>query len=540
MKKRMLALILALLMVLAVAPVYALAEASQYADPYEFEIYYNYDWWGIKPWGEDATSQYWSEKFNINVIQNKPDADAAAKLNLMISSGDLPDVIQMDRGADHQRVAQLGMFVDLAPLMDVNPTLKEEIAESTLDLLKIDGVLYSIPHWARKGATGGNELWMYNKAIYEQLGEEVDFSTFEGLYAYATAVKEKVPANNNGLPVIPFATQNNNDALDMIPMAFYRSMGGPRTTNNYTARIDGRIQLKLRDPIYRQAVMEANKWYREGLITETQFSDTNDQMIEKFSSGRTALLYYDFSQDDNNHFRQILMENNPGDDYLQLLNPVYPPSAGVEKTYPDHKETTGWNVLCITKNAKDPQRIYDFLTYMLTKQGSIEMMYGPQGEWWDELDANGNPILKTPSADMNAEELERIGTWRWSFCSHSDNVDLTKFAVNEMQPEDKRSWVESTQANVLSPIMYVTDEYVGLPNVIDPLDDLGIQRTLCDEEYKATMPRILMAPTAEEAEALYDQLIKFHDENGFLEIEAAYDARHQEIVAIQGFSAFDK
>ena len=538
MKNRILALILVMLMVLAAAPMAAIAEASQYADLYEFEIYYNYDWWGIKPWGEDETSKYWSELFNINIIQNKPDADAAAKLNLMVSSGDLPDVIQMDRGADHQRIAQLGMFVDLEPLKANNPAFDENIALSTQELLKIDGVLYSIPHWVRKGATGGNELWMYNKNIYEAAGSP-DLSTFEGLYEYAKLVKETVPENHD-MPTIPFATQNNNDAFNMIPGAFYRSMGGVRDTSNYTARIDGKIQLKLRDPIYRQAVMEANKWYREGLISESQFTDVNDIMLEKFSTGRVGLIYYDFSQDDNNHFRQILNETYPGDDWVQLHNPVYPPSAGVEKTYPDHKETPGWNVLCITKNAKDPQRIFDFFTHMQTKQGSIEMMYGPQGDWWEELDENGNPILKKSEAEMTAEELERIGSWRWSFCSHSDNVDLTKFAVNAMQPEDKRDWVVTTQADVLSPIMYVTDEYVGLPNTIDPLSDLGIQRTLCDDQYKAELPRIMMAATAEEAEALYDALIKFHDDNGFQEVEAAYDARHQEIVGIQGFSAFDK
>lgn len=538
MKKRILLIALAIMMV---ATVFALpmarAEESAKLDPYTFSLYYSYDWWDINPWGEDATSKYWADKFSLSIEQSKPDADAAAKLNLMVSSDELPDVIQMDRGPDHMRLAQLGIFVDLAPLQARNPLFDQNILASTQDLLKIDGKLYSIPHWARKGPTGGNNVWMYEKRLYEQAGSP-DLSTFEGLYAYAKKVKDTIPTNAEGLPVIPFASGNNNDAFDIITSAFYRSMGGPNKAVSYTARIDGKLQFVMRDPIFRKAVMETNKWYREGLISETQFSDTNEQMIEKFTTGRTALLYYDHSQDSINRFRKIMIENEPGNDYVRVIDPVYPPSAGVTKTYADEKGSIGWNVHGITRDAKEPQRIFDFLSYMLTKEGSIDMMYGPPGVLYDELDADGNPILRKPMSQLTAEENDKVGTWIWSFCNHSDNVDITKFAVNKMQPAEFQDWVEQTQSDFLTPIMFVTDEYANIALTIDKLSDLGIARTRCVEEYQAQMPKILMAKTAEEAEALYDALLKFFEDNGLADIEAAYDAKYQENVALQGFSSY--
>jgi hypothetical protein len=42
---------------------------------YSFEIYANYDWWTVQPWGEDAATAYWNELFNIDVTWTKPDAD---------------------------------------------------------------------------------------------------------------------------------------------------------------------------------------------------------------------------------------------------------------------------------------------------------------------------------------------------------------------------------------------------------------------------------------------------------------------------------
>ncbi|MDR1599472.1 MAG: extracellular solute-binding protein [Oscillospiraceae bacterium] len=534
--KRIITLLLAACMVMALAPAIAVSEAAP-LDPYTFEIYYNYDWWTIKPWGGDEASKYWQEKFNITMEQTKPDADASAKLNLMVSAGDLPDVIQMDRGPDHSRLASLGIFIDLQPLMDVNPTLSEEILESTRDLLKVNDTLYSIPHWARKGPTGGNDVWMYDLRLYEQAGSP-DLTTFEGLYEYAKYVKDNIPETVEGLPTIPFATENNNNAWDKIVFAFYRSFGGPNWAADRTAHIGGELKSVLRDGNFKDAVLEANKWYREGLVSPAQFTDTNDQMVEKFVSGRTALLYYDHSQDSVNRFRQILMNSYPDDTYTVLTDPVYPTKAGVTKVYPDQKETLGWNVLCITTAAEQPQRIYDLYSYLLTKQGSIEMMYGPQGDWWDELDENGNPVLKTPESVLSTEEKDRIGAWFWNFCSHSDNVDSTKYAVNAMQPPELQDFVITTQDKVLTDIMFMTDEYAGLNATIDPLSDVGIARTLCDEQWKAELPKIIMAGTEEEASALYDALLKFFEDNGFAQIEEIYNARHQELVEIQGYTAY--
>lgn len=504
-------------------------------DPYEFTLYYNYDWWTIKPWGEDETSKYWKEKFNITMNQEKPDSDVDAKFNLMLTTGELPDAIQMERSADWRRAAAMGVFVDLAPLQANNPSFDENIVESTQELLKLDGVLYSMPHWARKAPTGGNYCWIINKSLWEKAGSP-ELKSLEDIYEFATYVKENIPETDGGLPTIPYSTEPDHNRTRE---AFWRSFGGPSTTSTFTARLDGKMQSIVRSDIFHDTIMEVNKWWREGLMPETMLSETRDQFVEKLANGRVAVSYYDFSLDDTNHFRQLLVENN-NDDYLILTDPVYPPAEGVSHVYADHKESVGWNVINITNQAEEPQRIFDLLSHLLTKEGSREMMYGPQGFWWDEIDEDGNPILEQAEGLYTAEEKDQIGSWFWSFMSHSDNVDLTKFAVNAMQPEEEQSWVISAQAEIFSPIMFMSDEYVLLDGKIDPVDDLGIARKLCEDQYTAEVPRAMMASSAEEAEQIIADLIKFLDDNRFQEVEAIYDERHQEIVDIQGFSAFDE
>ena len=58
----------------------------------------------------------------------------------------------MDRGPDLNKIAAGGYLVDLEPLMYEGCSFAEDIPEATRELLKIDGTLYGIPNWPRKGA----------------------------------------------------------------------------------------------------------------------------------------------------------------------------------------------------------------------------------------------------------------------------------------------------------------------------------------------------------------------------------------------------
>ena len=542
--KKLIALLLTTMLVMSLSSALITAQAEYVpaydtSEPFEWTLYFNYEWWDIFTWGADDISAYWADKFNMKINFIKAESSPEDQFLQLLTMGTLPDVILMDRGATNIELIRQGVFLDLAPFIEENPMLSDEIAAGTLNLLSVDGALYAIPHWARKGPTGGNDMWMYNKNVWEAAGSP-ELNTFEDLYNFAVAVKELAPTNAAGSSIIPFAVENRNNAWDQMINSFYRSFGGPNQGDFHTIRLGGKIQSVLRDPVYKEAVMEANKWYREGLIIDTQFTDTNDQMIEKFNNGRVGLLYYDHSQDSVNRFRKIMMESEPGNDYIRVLDPVYPPKAGVTKTYADEKGTMGWNVHGITRDAKNPQRIYDFLCYMLTKEGSIDMMYGPPGVLYDELDENGNPILRKAMAELTSEENDKVGSWIWSFCNHSDNVDETKFAVNKMQPEELQDWVEATQSDYLTPIMFTTDEYANLAPTIDRLSDLGIARTrMVEEMWREQLPLIIMAPSADEASAKFDALLAGFIANGLEEIEAIYNEKYQDNVALQGFSAYE-
>lgn len=518
-------------------------------EPYEFDAYYSYQG-SVKPWGEDAASKYMNEKFNIKVNYSCPEADADSKLNLMISSDDLPDVIILDRNANWLKLINLGKLVDINTLKYEGCSFDEDILESTQKLLSVNGGLYGIPNWARKGATGGNMSWMVNHDVYEQLGSP-ELKTLEDLHQFMLDAKDKGVKTSDDQSIFPWLPRQDDNGFYTVS-AIYRSYGNPNLIDTYWSQADNDVKLAVYDDNYIAALKIANQWYKEGLFPETTYTDSNDQFVEKLSNGRAAITYYDFSQDDTNHFRTLLQEKD-GNTYDLLGwelkdSPIYPAADGVDYVYGEEGGTVGWNVNCITTKAENPQRIFDLYTWMLTKDGSINMMYGPEGGLWEGKDEEGNPILKKPEEELTSDEKNAAGCWFWSQPAHSDNVDLTKYAVNEQQPEGSRSWVISIQDHVFTPEdsihpaipgqKFLTDENTGLSLEIDPTDDLGMARQVITDECKMRIPQIIMASDDATFDKLVQDLKDFAESNQVHDIEKIYTDKRASNIELQGYTAY--
>lgn len=518
-------------------------------EPYEFDAYYSYQG-SVKPWGEDAASKYMNEKFNIKVNYSCPEADADSKLNLMISSDDLPDVIILDRNANWLKLINLGKLVDINTLKYEGCSFDEDILESTQKLLSVNGGLYGIPNWARKGATGGNMSWMVNHDVYEQLGSP-ELKTLEDLHQFMLDAKDKGVKTSDDQSIFPWLPRQDDNGFYTVS-AIYRSYGHPNLIDTYWSQADNDVKLAVYDDNYIAALKIANQWYKEGLFPETTYTDSNDQFVEKLSNGRAAITYYDFSQDDTTHFRTLLQEKD-GNTYDLLGwelkdSPIYPAADGVDYVYGEEGGTVGWNVNCITTKAENPQRIFDLYSWMLTKDGSINMMYGPEGGLWEGKDEEGNPILKKPEEELTSDEKNAAGCWFWSQPAHSDNVDLTKYAVNEQQPEGSRSWVISIQDHVFTPEdsihpaipgqKFLTDENTGLSLEIDPTEDLGMARQAITDECKMRIPQIIMASDDATFDKLVQDLKDFAESNQVHDIEKIYTDKRASNIELQGYTAY--
>lgn len=526
-------------------------------EPYSFTLYANFDWFGIKEWGEDAASKFLADKFNVDITWTKPDADADAKLRTMLAGDELPEVVCMQPTPLYNEICRGGYFQEITNFMYEGNTFEQDVPQSARNLTKVDGKEYYIGVWPHGTATGGNETWIVNTAAYEAAGSPA-LNTIEDVHQYLLKVKELGLTSYSGQEVIPWLATNDASGFRLI-QPIYLSYGMPNLVNTYYTQEGGKLDFGVNSENYVNTLKTLNQWYNEGLFSADEFTWNGDQFVEKLTNAAGALLWYDFSQDDTNNFRRIVREQTNGATSYEVLGYApnyadgvlnqYPLRPGVEAdtvVYGDECATMGWKGYMITKNATNGQRIFDLFSYMLTKEGSINMMYGPEGGLWEGLDENGNPNLLKPQAEITSAELDAAGAWFWPHPASADNVDLTKFAVNDKEEPENRNWVVDVQAHATTfnneePRVgqkFLTDQTQLLTNDIDQNSDENIARVQIEDYLKAQLPQIIMAADDATFDALVADAQAFcaSTEAGALAMmQARYDAN----IEAQGFNAYD-
>ena len=530
---------------------------------YSFVTYHNYTGW-TKQFGIDETSAFLCEKFNIDMNWYGPDSDPDGKLNLMVSSNDLPDSIVMDRSPLWIKLCKAGtVFQDLQQYMYPGNTFEQDVSEGTRGMLKVEGGLYGVPNWSRKGATGGNDQWQVQSDAWKAAGSP-DLNTLEDLHQFALKVKDLNLSSYTGQSMFPVWFTNTDNGY-YVYRPLYRATGMPNIVESYYTQENGVIEFCLESENFVKALKEANKWYNEGLFTAEVFTDNGDQFLEKISNGRPALLWYDFSQDSNNHYHQIMQQKTNGESEYEVLGhpgtwleqyPQFPTFDGVEFAYGDETGGVGWNVNCVTVKATDPQRIFDLWTYMITPEFSAIMQYGPEGGTvLDHLDwSQGDlpvPVLRDGKAvsDFSPEEQDAAGLWFWSQPAQSDYVDGIKYAMNDSLPDEQKDWVVDIQANLCTYTpenpkigqKFMTDENTALVADIDQQSDLGVAKQSLDDQCKLMLPQIIMAPDEATFDKLVADLLSFAKNNGQVEeLKKVMQEKHDANIEAQGYSAYSK
>lgn len=527
---------------------------------YEWTHYWYYDSQAIKEWGVDAASKHISNLFNINIKFTKPDADPESKINIMFSGDDLPDSLKLPQGRILKTAAQSGKLVDFEQFMYPEMSLNEDMPEEIRELLKVDGVFYGPTDWFRTIATGGNYQWILNSKEYEDAGKPA-LNTLEDIHKFMLDAKDRAGKTYNGQDIQPFGTYPDNRGY-YIYWPLFRALGGRGIVEGCFTQEDGKIDFAARNELMVEALKMGNQWFNEGLYTADVFTQTPEQWLETVTNGRPAIMWYDFSLDDSNNFRRIVQEQSEGKVSYEVLGhpmnedlkdfPMFPAAEGVDVVFGDENNRIGGDVSCISVKAERPQRIADVWAYMVSREGSINMMYGPSTEedpagLWTELDADGIPQLTKPYGDYSSAEFDAAGAWFWSSPANADWVDTVKFAVNDQQPEEKRNWTVTTQAHMTSfdeenPVMgqkIVSDQNIRMNTVIDAQSDLGVNLKAITDEWQARVPQILMAKDEAEFNKLLGDLVAFAESNNIDEICSQWQANFDSNIEKQGFNVYD-
>jgi hypothetical protein len=475
--------------------------------PLEFSWYQNYDYYAAKPWGTDSLAQQWIED-NLKVKVKFMDAGGAAaeKFSIMVVSNDFPDVIQIDRGQDANNLISTGKIVNVDRFTGKYTNYYNDFKNNGIltMLTSDDGKWYQIPNWANAaGNPNGNYGWALNKNIYGSLGRP-DIKTYDDLYKYLISVKEKYPN------IIPLETAGEN----IIFGGMNEGLIPDYIVNYYGYPENNKLNLIFEMPEYKESMLLMNKWFNEKLISQDTFSQTKDQLVEKWSNGSVAVLAGEIVS-------LVARENllKTGNDWEYIM-PVHKAGLDQSKITLQSYNMVGSNVSLITTGAKNPEGIYAFLDWCYSYKGQSLMNYGPQGLYYDDWDADKFPVLKPEYFEKAPSEISKeigaggltIGNTSW--------VDACALKVYDRAPADKKNWTKGIQRGVIWKTSKNATEFCNA--VPSKSSREGIIYQNIADLYKNYKARMIFAKSSAEVEALLAELIskcKAADSDSLLEKE---------------------
>ena len=350
--------------------------------------YINYSWFAT-PWGQNLVSQTITEETGVSVNFITPMGNEEEKLNALIASDKLPDIITLGYWETQvDEMIEKGMVYALNELADEYDPYFYTVTDETVVnwYTEEDGNIYAYPNSSispkdleENDNIGSNQTFLVRKDIYEALGNP-DMSTPEG-FMKAVRSAAKLYPDVNGKELIPIGAHVFDET---------GSVSFDKYLMNFLAvpwEKEGKLYDRYTDSEYITWLKMFRQLGEEGYLANDIFVDTRTQMEEKLAEGRYFCMIYQYT--DLLAQQRILYENNPESIYIAVEGPRN--SAGDAPTLPT-TSINGWTVTMISKNCKDPKRAIAFMDYLMSEHGQKRIFLGVEGITYDMVD--GKAVLR--------------------------------------------------------------------------------------------------------------------------------------------------
>ncbi|SFT24282.1 extracellular solute-binding protein [Paenibacillus sp. BC26] len=479
--------------------------------PVSFSFYGNYDWYTQNPWGADPGTKWIQDNKKVTVTAVQAGSSPEVKLNAMIASDELPDVIWGERDANVEKLRAAGKLVALDQYVDKYPNLKKWAGDATLNMLKAeDGHLYVFPNWYANSARG-NGGYIVNTKIYTELGSP-KLETFDDLYAYLKLVKEKYPK------VIPFETSIGAQGIYELysgfaedhPVQFVSQMAVPN---------GDKLESIFTDPTFKETLQYASKLFREKLVTQDALTQKIEQVREKVTTGKVAVAAAYNVTDLGARGTVALKAADPSAGYTMIW-PLQKGGLDKNKIFATQYDSLGWNVNMITTSAKDPEGIFAYLDWLTGPEGQRVGFWGPPGLYWDGADDTDAPKF-TDKYASDKEGLSKMMSTMDSFnwAGNTTFIDQAKSKHELSLPADQQEWATIAQNAVAWKTAYNITQFANMDPA--PTSEEGVIAQRISDIFTRVFAKAIFAKDDAEVEAMlntaseeansagYDKLLTF-------------------------------
>lgn len=465
--------------------------------------YVNADWWN-KDWGTDTVTKKIKEDLNIDITFITGDD---TKLNTFFAGGEKPDIITiMDANSSVARSAANWAWSlnDLADKYD--PYFYDVASADTLNWFKLeDGKTYGYPDYSNgqdvydSGMLKASTAFTIRKDVYKELGEP-EMGTPEQFLDVLRQIKEKFP------DLIPFGSNTMTDSTGSLGKDLQDFLGVP------IENTDGTWYDRNLDEDYLTWIKTLNAAYKEGLISDDNFSDDSNAYEDKIKTGKYACLFIGGTPQRSGPL-QIWRSTNQDSEYIAIDGPQS--TVGNEATL-SQAGLSGWMINYITKDCSDPITAIKVFTYLISDYGGLLCRYGVEGETYT-VNSDGLYEIVPEVKEMQLNDNEKFKkVYRLSefIVFGNDKYDAYSADITE-SIQQMREWGEGK----LKPQFIIED--------ISPDQGSAEARSLSaiNTNWNTTLTSLIRCGSEEEFEQILNEHISFQESNNMDGIITIYNEK---------------
>ncbi|MDD3242926.1 MAG: extracellular solute-binding protein [Eubacteriales bacterium] len=455
------------------------------------------------------------KRTNVEVTYEVPTSDDGQKLNIMMSSGDLPEIISTPRTN-----AAVGKMIDAGAVYCINdlmeqyyPSMLTDIEPEYFTYHKYkDGKNYYWTNYIYTPWVLNHDTWPKIEAVFrctnvltevwEGIGKP-DVSTPEAYKAMLGMIKEKYPDLPTlymyNYPAAATSATSSEGSLFINSDSPNWDYQGEWGLTHYDVSSDGKVTSIIRNPKFKEMVAWMNDLYRSGYIDPSSFVDGSDISNQKVDNGQVAAFHGTIG----NHAYSVEYTPIP---YFETIN-------GEKANGLYNKSGAGWLATMVTtKTTGDVlEGVMRFLGYQTTMEGRQLCGWGIEGVHWQWNEDKSAPV-KTAAWDNMADPSDYTKKWGfWQTRAMHDQYYCN--SLFEVWTDQRRAWYE-----IYGDRMKL-DIFDGVRNpAIDDSTEGMILAKVCDLSF-TDFPKMVMADSEANFEKTYTDFVTKCDQAGLETLE---------------------
>jgi len=220
---------------------------------------------------------------NVNIVYEIPAyQDFVQKLNLLLASGNLPDIVHGWSPVEMDQAADAGAFVDIKKYYDKSGVVQKIVPQNALELAKSPGGKYWALPMMNTGMLSGTTNCV-RLDLWEKFNGGKNPGTVQGWMDYLRWIKNNVPDS------IPLTGRQSGENIWNSQDTFFLWYGvGP-----YRFRVQGgKIIHEFTLPEYKEAVGVFKTLYADGVLDKEFAANPGPQWVNKLYGRNVGMFTY--------------------------------------------------------------------------------------------------------------------------------------------------------------------------------------------------------------------------------------------------------